>query len=414
MAKDVIEKLKKKWESLHEDASQFYFKGDFAAAEDVLKNCLDMAERMGDRGRMQAGMTLNTLAGVYRAQDRIDDAVETNLKSWDILRAELEETDYNLAGTAWNVAQLMGKAKRVEEAVQFMELALGLMDKSIGAEHPQKARVLMSMAECLEEGGGGAEVVEGCLARAFALAFNDKEGDLLAQSSVVYARNRHKAGRNQEAREILEKALAKLHEVYSLPTDPDTMNPAWIFNFPLVRSVMLRKGYQQEGLDPVPMAQVRYGLGRVLTKMGEHAAGLEQLARIEEQMRKAELRAAEAEEPDEGDAEEEDEEFEELRGLESAGEEGKAEAPEADKDEEHAEEEEEQKFWLDRAQYYCTYGAALCGIAKQTKDRALLDQAQEKYRLALDFLSESHDPEKVRKELETNMEELKAEAAKYE
>lgn len=394
--------LQQQWEELHEEAVDAFYAEDYEQASKLLLNARRVAEELGEDGRIQLGQTLNTLAGVYDMLDRNEEAAETNRQAWEILKELIEEDDIDLAGTARNVGRLYAKIGKRDEAMKYYGEALRLTEKSMGPDDPEIGRVYFMMAS-LYNPDEPAKVTE-YREKALEMLFKDEQGDFLHECVKTMAEEAIDQNQPGLAREILERTLAVLEKIYQGPYQDLMEDPGWILNYPVTRLVIFRENYQEKGIEPMTMMDLRYLLTTVLIDLEEYEEAARHFEIMEETINSELHRSEESNSIPHLDFEDDDESEQDL--LEDFLEE---DDEEIDIDEDEIPLDGLSEYFLDRSLFFLNQGVVYHKLGQQSGERDVLERASGYYNRALEFISESDNPEAMKDQVAQNLNQLEEE-----
>lgn len=207
---------RKQFEKTATQGYEAYVEGDLEGAEEQLVTAVEMAGSLQIRD-MGLASVLNTLAGVYRATGRDEEALDPCEQAFEIMKNECEEGDEDLVGVARNLAQIYDELDRPEEALKWARQAF--------------------------------EVADG----------NPK---VRAQAAVAYADRLLAAGEAQKAHDLLVAERDSMLELLSSPA-----NPMGMFTDPL--GEMIKEEFREERREPPVLLLLRVELAKVKHALGQ-------------------------------------------------------------------------------------------------------------------------------------------------
>jgi serine/threonine protein kinase len=184
-----------------------YRLGNLETAERVAREAIRMSEAISGVNASEVASALNTLAILLGEQDRKDEALEVYRQVIEIRRQE-PEPGPNLASNLSNLALLLQQEGQLEEADALYAEGMGIIERSVGAEHPFMAFLLNGYAGVHQDRGDLVRARED-LEQALAIAGGIFEPDH-PFIGVVYSNLgavHRDAGDTELAREYYQKAL---------------------------------------------------------------------------------------------------------------------------------------------------------------------------------------------------------------
>ncbi|MEQ8819300.1 MAG: tetratricopeptide repeat protein [Sumerlaeia bacterium] len=367
---------RKKFEDLYEDAVEAYQEGDLDEATRLCEKALDAAGSAKSNPDSARGEALNLLAGIYRHQDRLEEAREAMLEALPLLEKDRGEDDVDFAGAVQNAGDLCLQTGDLARARTLLQKALALKAKVAGEDHEVLWLPYASLATLEEEEGNDGKAAE-LFAKALKAAAHDGSGDTLASLVEKRVEELIGMGRGEDAAEFAEKGQALLREVFEQDITPYTEAEVktWVFDFQLAQMVRRCTMYQESGILPHPLVQVMQARASALTAAERYAGAVAVFEEVDAAAQRGRrLSGPEARYP-------EDMHLDSLarREFDAAN----PLAPEPDTKEAAMMSldgnAEDPKLLIDRAQFQYRFALALHFLGQQTKDAAALRRAEERY-----------------------------------
>lgn len=139
--------------------------GDFAAAEETLREALEIERRIVSEGSGEEGragdlaITLNNLATVLVDEEKFEEALPFHEESLEIRRRVFGEPSAEMAIALGNLSAALHGAGREARAEAVARRALGMSESVFGPTHPRTATARMFLADVLVDAGRAAEAV---------------------------------------------------------------------------------------------------------------------------------------------------------------------------------------------------------------------------------------------------------------
>ena len=342
------------WQTAYDESVEAYESEDFKAAAKLANEAISIAEGMGASGEESLGQSLNVLAGALRASEKYTEAADVSRRAVGLLEKHLPETDTDLTGTMHNTAWLFAAAGKIEEAAKFYDKALALAASSWGPRHPQRGSICLSFLGLIASNSQLESRLEECLEGLRAAMVEDDDGEFV-ERAVGNCIDYFLEHNEPLAFDLINHGVRCLHASYKKEFKSLMESPTWVMNFSLARVVLDRKGYQEDGIWPVPLVNISYTLATLFCKRGKYQEAVEVFKGMDASIKKTPLTAKERKTPWGGT----------------------------------------NKYFIDRAEYNFNYGTALHFIAEASEDVAFLKLAMEKYALAEKFLPEVDEEERA-------------------
>src|ERR1700680_1088770 len=133
-------------EALHKQAMELYRAGKSADAIPLAERVLAIREKALGPDHPNVALSLNTLALLYRAQDRYANAEQLYVRSLAIYEKALGPAHPYIAASLQNLAALYDSLDRYADAEPLDKRSLAIYEKAFGAEHRDVAAALNSLA----------------------------------------------------------------------------------------------------------------------------------------------------------------------------------------------------------------------------------------------------------------------------
>ncbi|MEO0792075.1 MAG: tetratricopeptide repeat protein, partial [Pseudomonadota bacterium] len=143
--------------ALNQKVAQLYRAGKYAAATEIAKRALTVAEAKFGPDHPNVGTTLNNLAALYRAQGRYAEAEPLYKRSLSIREKALGPDHPHVGTTLNNLAGLYLEQGRYAEAEPLYRRSLSIRQKALGLDHPSVGTTLNNLAGLYESQGRYAE-----------------------------------------------------------------------------------------------------------------------------------------------------------------------------------------------------------------------------------------------------------------
>lgn len=183
-------------------------RGDFAAAEPLLRRALELDERVFGPDSFHITGTLGTLGSTLIRQKKFDEAEIIMHRAHDIVQDRIGVDHPFTARSLNDIAHLHYGQENYSEAVVFLRRALEIYTTVFGTEHQTTAIALQNLGLVLAKQGRldeAAETTEESL-RVRTLLFGDDHPEV-AYSTSALATVRHRQGRYDEAIRLHTRAL---------------------------------------------------------------------------------------------------------------------------------------------------------------------------------------------------------------
>jgi CHAT domain-containing protein/Tfp pilus assembly protein PilF len=195
--------------ALLQRGAQYYEKGDYAKAVELLERASKLGERAFGQNSLNVGVISNNLALAYNAQGRYAEAETLYKRARAIDEKALGPDHPDVAASLNNLAVLYRHQGRYAEAESLYKRALAIEEKALGPDHPHVAHGLNNLANVYDTQGRYAEA-EPLHKRALAIrekALGPDHPDV-AQSLLNLALVYSDQGRYAEAEPLYKRALA--------------------------------------------------------------------------------------------------------------------------------------------------------------------------------------------------------------
>jgi len=195
--------------------------GDYESAAKILGDLARDAEAKLGASNPQFPSFLNNLAGVYRDQERYDEAETLLRRSLALRRGAKAPDPYSVATAELNLAEIYREQGKFEDAAPLYTSALADARQALGPDNPELSEFLAQLAVLRRDQGQLAKA-EPPLREALALAErgHDPDAPRVAQSHLDLADLLRRRGRCAAARPHLERALAIREKAFG-PAHPD-------------------------------------------------------------------------------------------------------------------------------------------------------------------------------------------------
>jgi hypothetical protein len=406
MSRPQQDPLQAKFDAFYEQAHEDYTKQLFPEAEQALLKARQTALEQGKNGRYNLAAALNLLSAVHADSGRMSKAAELSLQAYQLLAEEATEDNEDLFGVACNAARfhiLSGKTdegKRLFKKARFHAKAQG---------QPMMAALsYLNEARSFQVTGSPTREITMLVDQAIAGLREDTHGDFLYEGVGGGAALLYELGEKERAIELLREALVLQDQIYRQPVPAElTKNPAWVLDLSLARTIVFRENYQEEGVDPIPMNELRLLLADMLMEQGQLNEAIVEYERLDQQFKLEEQRSKS------GDSDDDDDEiFDEDNDLgeEEDEEESDDDADDDDEFDDDLEDDDIESHYVDRAQFYANYASALHLKGREEGSVKLLHRARELYDAAESYAllgEENHeDQEEFMEELLGNIRDL--------
>jgi CHAT domain-containing protein/tetratricopeptide (TPR) repeat protein len=245
---------------LHQD------QGDFAAAEPMFKESIDIMLKWRSRKDIAVARILNNLATLYWADGRFAQAEDVFRRVLSLVEKALGANHPEVATALNNLSQALQRLDKVDEIEPLMLRALAIMTSALGADHPEVANLLSNLAIHYSETGRSKEARE-ALQRAIKISqksFGPAHPMLvsaLVNLGDVYLSGNQLGPAEQAYRhalDILQKTLPKDH-------------PRWVAALSRLGDAALKKGQPATAIELYRRAG-KIAVGRMLST-GSAAGG---------------------------------------------------------------------------------------------------------------------------------------------
>jgi tetratricopeptide (TPR) repeat protein len=373
MASQDYEKFVSRFESLYNQAVEEYSGDNPEGAEATLLKARQLLLQAGEKNPFFIAMIQNLMSAICADRGELDKAAKLSQTAFEaMLNLEEADTD-NIIGLGNNTlsfyAQLgdLDSFRQVAQALR--SFCLDTVKRAELAAHSH-----LMEASILKDQGADTPMIQKPLREAIALAQKDSQGDLLTDVLGKSAMLLNDMGEVSDAIQILTNGLASLHELYSVPLKPEeTADPAWVLDQMKARSLVFREGYQNEGIDPSTMSELRRLLADFLMQHGQYEDALVEYERLVQQSELEETQAQGLSESDD-EYEEEDEEDEELwEDEEEQEDDDDDEELEFEEDDEEIDDEDRE---MARAALLLSYAISLQKVGEAQKNKEHLLKAK--------------------------------------
>lgn len=124
--------------------------GHYEEAETSLNDALYILKTL-DETEIDVAVTYTNLAGVYLAQEKLDEAKVTIKQALDIFITESGRDDVHYAGAVNLLGEIYFRESQYEKAAALFEEAMSLTARDFGAETQTYAILCQNLASCLDE-----------------------------------------------------------------------------------------------------------------------------------------------------------------------------------------------------------------------------------------------------------------------
>ena len=136
--------------NLLNNAAQFWLDtADYPRAEQSARRALALLEARDDIESPEGAACLSTLAGVLKAQGKLEDA-KTALERSLAIRKRLPGSTHTVIAETYNLARVLAEQGRWKEAEGLYREAIAGWEASLGPDHPNVAAGLTSLATLLQ------------------------------------------------------------------------------------------------------------------------------------------------------------------------------------------------------------------------------------------------------------------------
>jgi hypothetical protein len=407
MARPTQDKDQTKFEELYEQAQAKLEEGRLDEAEALLLQARQVALNQGKAGHYNLAACLNLLSAVCAETNRMSKAADLSMQAYQMLAENAEEGDEDLSGVAYNTARFLVLSGKPEDGRRMFEKA---REHAASQDTPGLTGLLRILeAAAFVQSGSPAKDQIPLINEGLEELSKDPLGDMLYQGAGQGASVLFQSGEKDLAVSVLRSALKSLEEIYSAPLPESiTGDPLAMLSMRVAMFSALQEVFKESGLDPIPMNELRLLLADFLMEMertDEAIVEYERLHRmfqIEDQQSEAE---ESGEDEDDDVMEEEDDDYEDDDEDEEEGDE------DGDDDDFEYEDEDVESSYVDRAQFYANFAAALHLKGRDEGAVSLLTRARQLYETARTYAEEEEDYEESEfyQELQNNIAELERE-----
>jgi tetratricopeptide (TPR) repeat protein len=126
-------------------------KSDLEAAGALYQQAIGIFENLGYVGRIDLAATLANLGAFYQRLDRVTEARQVEQRALELLH---RDGDTLLrAQILRNLGNIVAKGGNPAGALPYFEQSLGIREKTLGAEHPETASILLDYASATQRAG---------------------------------------------------------------------------------------------------------------------------------------------------------------------------------------------------------------------------------------------------------------------
>lgn len=143
----------------HRWARWLWDTGDYARAEQTLRETLTLQRRVLGREAPQISETLSTLAAVLGEDNKHEEALALHREALSIDRAAHGERHARVATDLSNIAVVLERLSRFDEAERLQREALEMRRDLLGPDHPDVANSMNALAVVLNARGNSAAAV---------------------------------------------------------------------------------------------------------------------------------------------------------------------------------------------------------------------------------------------------------------
>ncbi|HUT52546.1 MAG TPA: tetratricopeptide repeat protein [bacterium] len=131
-------------------AETYYVMGEYKKAEPILQDLMDRNRTNYGSESKEYASSLNNLALLLRAINRLDESENYMREALDIDERLLGPENPNVAIELANLAGLLQATERTAEAEQLLRKSLAILERSFGPDHPKVAAVLGNLAHLIK------------------------------------------------------------------------------------------------------------------------------------------------------------------------------------------------------------------------------------------------------------------------
>lgn len=264
-------------EKLLEQAGEHYSEGDLEEAEALLNQARPLAEESGDQNALAS--VYNTLAGVRRAQGRMEEALELAERTLQFAQ-NASAPDEHLGYMYANVAQILNQLDRGRKALPYYQKAVELMKQEEEPDVASISRSLGAQAD-IHLAIGNNEEAEACLADALEMLRGVSVADHyffdeLAVVAVQYTDILFESGKADEALTVLKSLADQQTELFQQPENKFAV----MMGQGAAAHEMIRKEYRANGTIPFNWLQILVQLKRAQHRADEPIGGADELPEV--------------------------------------------------------------------------------------------------------------------------------------
>jgi tetratricopeptide (TPR) repeat protein len=214
-----------KLDALNKQAEALYDQGNYAAATEIAKRAVAIAEKNLGPEHPAFATTLNNLAFLYRKQGRSSEAEPLYRRALEIRLKTLSPEHPDIVNSLNNLSYLYRDQGEYRKAEPLLKNALAIRMKALGSDHPDVGSSLSALANLYGSQGRNVEA-EALYKRALAIfeAALGPDHPTVARSLDELAQLYESQGRKAEAEAlhkrammILDKPLSNEHRSDGLP-----------------------------------------------------------------------------------------------------------------------------------------------------------------------------------------------------
>ena len=193
---------------MNQVGQRWKYLAEWSQAESLMRRALAILETSLGENHPNVAASLNNLAGLLQATNRLTEAEPLLMRVVEILANKGGEPLANFAGALNNLAGLLQATSRLVEAEPLYRRALGMDEASYGPDHPAVARDLSNLAGLLQATNRLAEA-EPLMRRALGIdeARYGPDHPQVAINLNNLARLLHDTNRLAEAEPLVRRAL---------------------------------------------------------------------------------------------------------------------------------------------------------------------------------------------------------------
>ena len=126
-------------------------KRDLEAAAPLYEQAIGIFEKLGDSARTDLAAALSNRGELYQRLDRVDEARQSEQRALELLHPEADTL--LRAQILRNLGNIVVKAGNPADSLHYFEQSLGIQEKTVAADHPETAGLLLDYASATERAG---------------------------------------------------------------------------------------------------------------------------------------------------------------------------------------------------------------------------------------------------------------------